>query len=78
MYIGSTAMIIPAIQKARQNNNFLMGTCAIGAGAIISMGLGKIASGIFNRAVDKVVDFCDDVKPKSEEANEEDKAEEDE
>lgn len=64
MYIGTAALAMPVIQKAREKNNGLMGTCALGAGAIISIGLGKMASSIFNRTVDKVVDFIDDVKPK--------------
>lgn len=77
MYIGSAALVMPMIQKARENNNVLMGTCAIGAGAIISVGLGKIASNIFNKTVDKVSDFWDDVKP-AEKNKEENDAEKDE
>lgn len=75
MYIGSAALTIPHIQKARENQNGLMGACAAGAGAIISIGLGKITSNIFNKVVDKVADFWDGVKtdkPKEEESEEED------
>ena len=67
MYIGSAALAMPVIQKAREKNNGLMGICALGAGAIISIGVGKMASNIFNKTVDKVYDFIDDVKPKEKE-----------
>ena len=63
MYIGSAAMTIPMIQRARENQNGLMGSCAIGAGTMISIGIGKMASNILNKAIDKTVDFWDDVKP---------------
>ena len=78
MYIGRAALTIPAVQKARENQNGLMGACAIGAGAIISMGLGKLTSNIFHKVVDKAVDFWDDVKPaeKPEENEEPDEDEE--
>ena len=78
MYIGTAALAMPLIQKAREKNNGLMGTCALGAGAIISIGLGKMASNIFNKTVDKVVDFIDDVKPadkKKDDTSEDEEAE---
>ena len=63
MYIGSAGLLIPMIRKAKENQNGLMGICATGAGAILSVGLGNVASKIFNKTVDKVADFWEDVKP---------------
>lgn len=63
MYIGSAGLLIPMIRKAKENQNSLMGICATGAGAILSVGLGNMASKIFNKTVDKVSDFWEDVKP---------------
>ena len=63
MYVGAAGLMMPLIQRARNDHNTLMGTCATGAGIILSVGLGNVASRIFNKTVDKVVDFWDDVKP---------------
>lgn len=64
MYIGSAGLLIPMIRNAKQNQNSIMGICATGAGAILSVGLGSVASKVLNKTVDKVVDFWDDVNPK--------------
>ena len=72
MYIGSAAITIPAINKAKENQNGFMGSCATGAGAMLSVGLGKAASNIFNKVVDKVADFVDDVTPEKKESKSED------
>lgn len=74
MYIGSAGLMIPMIQKAKENQNGIMGVCAGCAGAILSVGLGNLASKILNKTVDKVVDFWDEVKPnKQDDASKEDK-----
>lgn len=64
MYIGSAGLMNPLIRDARQDQNGAMKLCSFGAGAILSLGLGSIASKVFNKLVDKTVDFYDDVKPK--------------
>lgn len=64
MYIGSAGLLIPMIRNAKQNQNAMMGICATSAGAILSVGLGNLASKVLNKTVDKVVDFWDDVNPK--------------
>ena len=64
MYIGSASLVMPFVQKARENHNSIMGTCALGAGVILSVGLGNVASKILNQTIDKAVAFWDDVKPK--------------
>lgn len=66
MYVGSAGLVKPHIQKAKENENGLLGSCSTGAGIILSAALGSVASGVFNKVVDKVVDFWDDVKPKEE------------
>ena len=63
MYVGCAGLMIPQIQRSRENQNSLMGLCTVGAGAVLSVGLGSLASRIFDKTVDKIVDFWDDVKP---------------
>lgn len=70
MYIGSAALATTAIRKAKENNNPLMSACATGTSAMLSIGAGKMASNIFNRVVDKTVNFIDDSSVK-EKKNEE-------
>lgn len=69
MYVGSAGLMMPLIQKAKQNQNGIMGLCATGAGAVLSIGLGNIASRILNKTIDKVVDLWDDIKPGNQEKN---------
>lgn len=63
MYVGSAGLIMPMIQNAREKQNGVMGLCTAGAGVVLSIGLGNIASRILNKTIDKVVEFWDDVKP---------------
>ena len=63
MYIGSASLVMPMVHKAREEQNPVMGACTMGAGIVLSIGLGGLASKIFNRTVDKAVDFWDEVKP---------------
>lgn len=65
MYIGSAAIASTAIRKVRENNNGLMGACAIGTGAMLSVGLGQIASNILNKVIDKSVAFFSNSKTKT-------------
>lgn len=73
MYIGSAALASSVLRKTRENQNGLMSACAVGTGAMLSIGAGKVASNILNKVVDKTVHFIDDVKPK-EKTDEEDTA----
>lgn len=63
MYVGTAGLISPMVRKARETQNGAMGICSTGAGVVLSAGIGKLASDIFGKVVDKVVDFWDDVKP---------------
>lgn len=63
MYLGSAGLMMPWMKKSRETQNGIMGLFSTCAGAVISIGLGNIASKIFNKTVDKVADFWDDVKP---------------
>lgn len=63
MYIGSAGLMTPIIRKAREEQNGVMGLCAVCTGAILAVGLGNVASKIMNKTIDKVVNFWDDVKP---------------
>jgi hypothetical protein len=71
MYIGSAGLMTPIVRNAREQQNGPVSLCSIGAGAVISMGLGALTSKWFGKAVDKVVDFWDDVKPEKNEVSEE-------
>lgn len=70
MYIGAAGLMMPQIQKSRESNAVIR-FCSLGAGALLSVGLGKLASKIFDQTVDKAIDFWDDVKPSG--PNEEEK-----
>ena len=73
MYIGTAGLISPMVRRARETQNGAMGVCSTGAGVVLSAGVGKLASDIFGKVVDKVVDFWDDVKPqKTEESDKKD------
>lgn len=63
MYVGCAGLMMPMMQNAKEKQNSLIGLSALGAGTILSIGLGKIASNILNKSIDKVVDFWDEVKP---------------
>jgi hypothetical protein len=67
MYVGSAALMMPQIQKSKENQNALLGAAATGTGIILAAGLGSLASSVLNKAVDKVINFWDDVKPKEDE-----------
>jgi hypothetical protein len=72
MYIGSAGLMSPMIRDARQNQSGPMKICSSGAGTILSLGLGSVATKVFSKVVDKAVDFYDDVKPKVFEGDDED------
>ena len=60
MYIGSAALA----NSASPREGAVMSACATGTSAMLSIGAGKMASGIFNKVVDKAVEFIDDINPK--------------
>lgn len=71
MHIGSAGLMIPMIRKSRENQSGVMKACSTGAGAVLAMGMGRVASKILSKVVDKAADFWNDVKPQEkEEANE--------
>ena len=67
MYVGTAGLVSPMVRRARETQNGAMGVCSTGAGVVLSAGVGKLASDIFCKIVDKVADFWDDVKPNNEE-----------
>ena len=71
MYIGSAGLMTPQIQRAKQNQNGIMGLCTTGAGAILAIGLGNLGSKLLGKAVDKIADFWEDVRPKNNDDEEE-------
>ena len=63
IYIGTASLMKPYILRDQENRNPAGKICAIGAGTVISCGISQHASKFFEKIVDKVVDFIDDVKP---------------
>lgn len=63
MYIGCAGLMQPFIQRARQEQNGVMRVCVTGAGIVLSIGAGRLASNILEKTIDKCVSFWDDVKP---------------
>lgn len=64
MYVGSAALMMPQIHKAKENQNGILGFCAVSAGTILAAGLGSLACKFLDKIIDKGVNFIDDVKPK--------------
>ena len=70
VYVGTANLIRPIIAKAREEQNGAMQACAIFSGTVLTLGIAKKASEWMNTAIDKVVDFFDDVKPRKKEEEE--------
>ena len=65
MYIGSAGLINPIIRRARDNQqSSALKFCTTATGAVVSIGIGNIASKWLNKAIDTIADFIDDVNPK--------------
>lgn len=72
MYIGSAGLMSQFANKAQENHNAVTNGCIFASSAVLSLGMGKLASGWFEKAVDDVTEFIDDVKSpakKEDEAN---------
>lgn len=67
VYVGTANMMRPFVAKARENQNGAMQACTMFGGTVLSLGIGKIATKWMNSAIDRVVEFIDDVKPKKKE-----------
>lgn len=63
MYIGAAGLIAPMVRSAKEKQSPLLQTCATGTGIILSIALGNFAGKMFEKTVDRIVDFWDDVKP---------------
>ncbi len=74
VYVGTANLMRPIINKAREDQNGAMQACTILGGAVISFGIAKKASEWMNMAIDKFIDFIDDVKPKRKPEKEEENA----
>lgn len=68
IYVGTASILKPIITQNNQNKNPLMKLCRIVTGTVISCGISSIASKWFNKSVDKISEFVDDVKPKPKES----------
>ena len=67
VYVGTASLIRPFVAKAREDQNGAMQACAIFGGTILTLGIAQKANEWMNNAIDKVVDFFDDVKPRKKE-----------
>ena len=63
MYIGAAGLVAPFVRNAKEKTSPLLQSCVTGAGIILSLALGNFAGKKFEKTVDRVVDFWDDVKP---------------
>ena len=70
VYVGTANLVRPLINKAREDQNGAMQACAIFSGTILTLGIAKKVNEWMNTAVDKIIDFFDDVKPKKTEEEE--------
>lgn len=64
VYVGTASLMRPFVAKAKENRNGAMQICTMFGGTVLSLGIAKKATEWMNSAVDKIVDFYDDVKPK--------------
>lgn len=72
VYVGTASLIRPIVAKAREDQNGAMQACAIFGGTVLTLGIAKKANEWMNNAIDKVIDFFDDVKPRKKEVEDED------
>lgn len=71
IYVGTASIIKPIIKQYNQNRNPITKVCSTFTGVVISLGVSHVASKWFNKIVDKVGKFVDDVKsPKKKEDGE--------
>ncbi len=63
MYIGAAGLVAPFVRSAKEKQSPLLQSCVTGAGIILSIALGNFAGKSFEKTVDRIVDFWDDVKP---------------
>lgn len=67
VYVGTANLLRPMIARAREDQNGAMQACTLFGGAILSIGIARKATEWMNTAIDRVVEFIDDVKPKKKE-----------
>ena len=67
IYIGTASLMRPMITRDNDSRNAVGKVCSMASGTVISCGVAKFASDFFNKIVDKVADFVDDVKPRKKE-----------
>ena len=63
IYIGTASIFRPFIKQQNQGKGSFTKLCSVFSGGVISCGVSAIASKWFNKAVDKVAEFIDDVNP---------------
>ena len=64
IYAGTASLMRPIIRNGNEDRNGAMKACAYGAGAVISCAVANGASKFFDKMVDEVVKFVDDVRSK--------------
>ena len=66
IYAGTASIMRPIIQNGNEDRNGAMKICAYGAGAVISCAVANAVSNFFDKIVDEVEKFIDDVSHKEE------------
>ena len=66
IYAGTASLMRPIIRNGNEERNGAMKLCSYGAGAVISCAIANTASKFFDKIVDEVGKFFDDVSGKEE------------
>lgn len=64
IYVGTASLMKPYIMRDNDERSAVGKVCSTFSGATISLGVAGYASKIFNKIVDEVADFIDDIRGK--------------
>ena len=63
IYVGTASLMKPYITRDNEERSAVGKVCSTVSGTAISFGVAGFASKIFNKIVDEVADFIDDILP---------------
>lgn len=62
LYLGTASMVKPFVKEHSEERSGLAKVCTVFTGTVISCGVSALASKWWNKLVDNVTDFIDDVR----------------
>lgn len=62
IYIGTASLVKPIVKEHSEERSNLSKLCTVFTGTVISLGVSALASKWWNKLVDNVTDFWDDIK----------------